>query len=711
MEIWGGIECTINRVGDKFYDELKYQGYYSRKDDLSLIAELGITKIRYPILWEKNQPNESDTIDWSFIKEQVNFLKDKNIDIIAGLVHHGSGPDFVNILEESFAVKLADYARKVAEEFPSIKYYTPINEPLTTSRFCGLYGLWYPHKFDDRSFLRILYNECKGTALAMQAIRSINPNAQLVHTEDIAKIHSTPKLAYQANFENKRKWIGIDLLCGKVNENHDLYKFLLKNGITNYELQYFIDNPCPPDILGFNYYITSERYLDERTSIYPLHTHGSNGRDSYADIEAVRSGDIEADGPVKLLKAAWERYKIPMAITEAHLHCGREDQLRWINYILDAAKELKLEGIDIRGITIWSLLGAYGWDQLLTTEKRNYESGVFDVRAGSPRATAIAKMIKSIVRTGSYEHPVLGQSGWWLRPDRVQYPTPSKQNQVKDTSNLILIIGATGTLGKAFSRICNERNLNYVALNRSQLNFGVIDEIELAINNYKPWAVINAAGFVQIEDAEHHHDDCFLSNTIGPVNLALSCKKHGIKLLTFSSDQVFDGKKNEAYVEYDDVNPLNLYGLSKAKAEKEVLEGHADSLIIRTSELFSPWDAEGFVNGIMLSLQNNKQIDVADDLFVSPTYITDLINASLDLLIDDESNIWHLANQGSVSWLDLAREIASRKRYNSALLVPKPYAELNYSAIRPTYSALSSDKGLFLPSLENALDRYFLAID
>jgi dTDP-4-dehydrorhamnose reductase len=707
MEIWGGIECTINRVGEKYFDQLTYQGHYRRKNDLELLKDLGIKKLRYPILWEKHQPTKDQIIDWSFIKDQVAYLKKNNIDIIAGLVHHGSGPAYVDIRNEDFAVGLAAYAEKVAKEFPEIEYYTPVNEPLTTARFCGLYGLWYPHKKDGVNFVRILYNECKGTAMAMQAIRKINPQAKLVHTEDIGKTHSTPKLAYQAEFENKRKWIGLDLLCGKVDTDHYLYQHLIEQGLTASELSYFIENPCPPDILGFNHYITSERYLDEQISVYPKHTHGNNGKHVYADVEAVRSAGAVLDGPIKLLNEAWQRYHIPIAVTEAHLHCGREDQLRWLKYIVEAANTLEKDGVDIKGVTMWSLFGAYGWDKLLTTEQRNYESGVFDVRTGTARPTEIAKFVKCIATGGRYAHPVLDQAGWWLRPDRVLYPKPGAQNQVNNTSNLILIIGSTGTLGAAFSRICSERNLNHVALNRLQLNFGAVEEIEAAINKYKPWAIINAAGFVRIEDAEYQKDDCFLSNTIGPVNLALCCKRHGIKLLTFSSDQVFDGKKNDAYTEFDDVNPLNLYGISKAQAEKEVLKEHADSLIIRTSELFSPWATDGFVNNILSLLRENKEVDVAEDVFVSPTHITDLINASLDLLIDDESSIWHLANQGTISWADLARDVAFRGRYNASLLIPKPYAELHYNAIRPTYSALTSDKGLFLPTLENALDRFF----
>ena len=109
------------------------------------------------------------------------------------------------IVDEDFPRKLAEYASKVAIQFPWIKYYTPVNEPLTTARFAGLYGFWYPHLKDEFHFLTMLLNQLEGIVLSMKAIREINPDAQLVQTEDIGKTHSTPLLQYQADFENHRR--------------------------------------------------------------------------------------------------------------------------------------------------------------------------------------------------------------------------------------------------------------------------------------------------------------------------------------------------------------------------------------------------------------------------------------------------------------------------------------------------------------------------
>ena len=134
-EIWGGIECTINRVKHEFFDQLEYAGHYEREEDIEHIAELGIRKMRYPILWEKHQPDKDSDIDWTWTDKRLHLLRDKNIDIIAGLVHHGSGPSFTDLEDPQFPYLLADYAKKVAERFPWINYYTPVNEPVTTARF------------------------------------------------------------------------------------------------------------------------------------------------------------------------------------------------------------------------------------------------------------------------------------------------------------------------------------------------------------------------------------------------------------------------------------------------------------------------------------------------------------------------------------------------------------------------------------------------
>ena len=99
------------------------------------------------------------------------------------------------------------------------------------------------------------------------------------------------------------------LYCGRFDKEHKLWKYFTKFSIPEEDFNFFLNNPCPPDIFGFNHYLTSERFLDHRTQLYPPHTHGGNHRHSYADVEAVRVELDEPTGIEVLLKEAWERYK------------------------------------------------------------------------------------------------------------------------------------------------------------------------------------------------------------------------------------------------------------------------------------------------------------------------------------------------------------------------------------------------------------------
>ena len=399
IEIWGGIEGTINRVRDAFHDQSEYSGLYTREGDIDRIASLGIKMLRYPVLWEKHQPTIDTFIDWTFVEKSLTRLKELNVEPIAGLVHHGSGPMFVNFFDGSFEKGVENYARLVAEKFQWLEYYTPINEPLTTARFCGLYGHWYPHEANNLSFYKILLSELRATVMAMRAIREINPHAKLIQTEDLAKAYSTPLLKYQADLENHRRWISYDLLCGRVNKEHPFYNYLIKTvGLTEEELDYFQENYCLPEICGFNYYITSERYLDEDLSKYPKKFHGGNDTHTYADIHTVLVQLNEESGPSLLLREAYEHLQLPIAVTECHLRSTREEQMRWFNEMWETVNDLKKNGVDIRALTAWALFGLHGWNKLVTKPWGTYEPGVFNVRTGQPRSTALARLIKVLTK-------------------------------------------------------------------------------------------------------------------------------------------------------------------------------------------------------------------------------------------------------------------------------------------------------------------------
>jgi dTDP-4-dehydrorhamnose reductase len=607
---------------------------------------------------------------------------------------------------------LATFARKVAARYPWVTRFTPVNEPLTTARFSALYGLWYPHLRDEASWMRAVLTQVRATRLAMAAIRSVTSNAELVQTEDLGKTHSTPRLGYQADFENERRWLTYDLLTGRVLPGHRMYEHARSVGVSEMEIADAVGNGCAPDIVGVNHYITSERWLDERLDRYPAGSHGGNGRQRYADVEAVRARAEGAAGLEVMLREVWERYHIPIAVTEVHMGCTREHQLRWLDEAWDAAFTLRDKGVDVRAVTAWGLLGAHDWSSLLTRLDGQYESGVFDIRSPRPRPTALAHMVRGLARDGGYDHPALDEPGWWKRADRLAYGSSREDRSARAARSsmvfprTILITGASGTLGSAFARICGERGLTVCPVSRSQLDVTNADAIAKILHETRAWAIVNAAGYVRVDEAEGDRRSCRRVNVDGAVNVAAACAKYGIGYVTFSSDLVFDGRKRVPYVEGDRPSPLNTYGDTKAEAERRVSALCPDALIVRTAAFFGLWDSANFLTQALAALASGAPHVAADDLQVSPTFVPDLVNTTLDLLIDSERGVWHLANSGAVSWAELARRAASLAGLDASLVQPRPHRDFDFAARRPAYSALGSERGSIMPSLENALERY-----
>lgn len=420
VELWGGIECSVVRIGSAFRNQVVETGHDVRLNDLSLIADLGIRTVRYPVIWETISPHCPHLGDWAWHDARISRMRQLSLEPIVGLVHHGSGPDYARLLGGNFAEGLALHAASVAERYPWVTWYTPVNEPLTTARFSALYGLWQPHLRDESAFFRAVVEQCIATVMAMSAITSVNAHAKLIQTEDIGRIFSTPSLKQQADYENERRWLSLDLLCGHVDSHHPFYSTLIEAGVTERELAYLRDRSPVIDVIGMNHYLTSDRYLDERLPLFPPERHGGNGRESYADIEAFRADLPDADlGPAARLEEVWARYHLPIAVTEVHNGAPPGDQVKWLMEVWKAAHELQALGADVRAVTVWSIFGAMDWNSLLTEENGQYECGVFDVRGTDLVPTLMADAVRALTTAGKWDHPVLSEPGWWQRAERI----------------------------------------------------------------------------------------------------------------------------------------------------------------------------------------------------------------------------------------------------------------------------------------------------
>jgi dTDP-4-dehydrorhamnose reductase len=277
---------------------------------------------------------------------------------------------------------------------------------------------------------------------------------------------------------------------------------------------------------------------------------------------------------------------------------------------------------------------------------------------------------------------------------------------MSSTTQPLLITGGAGTLARAFGQVCRIRGLHAVILDRAALDIAEASSINEALRQHQPWAVVNAAGYVRVDEAETHYARCYRENSTGPRLLAEACALQGVQLLTFSSDLVFDGRKATPYQEIDVAHPLGAYGRSKLLAEQLVLERLSTALVVRTSAFFSAWDEYNFVHHALSAARQGRPFAAADDVVISPTYVPDLVNTALDLLLDGAHGRWHLANQDPCTWAELARLAVRMAGLDEALVQPRPAASFGWAATRPRYSALASVHGALLPSVQSGLHRH-----
>lgn len=418
LDLWGGVECTVNRVEDAFFDQVRRSGHQERVSDLDLFASIGLRAMRYPVLWERTAARDPEAMDFGWSDARLGRLRDVGLRPIVGLIHHGSGPKYTNLLAGSFAPGLARHARAVAERYPWVEDWTPVNEPLTTARFSGLYGFWYPHRHDYSACWHALLNQIDAIRLSMREIRRVNSAARLIQTEDLGYCHATAQMADHAAFENERRWLTWDLLCGLVKPTHPLWPRLVADGLED-RLRAISDDPCPPNVIGINYYLTSERLVDHRLARYPGVRAAADSMVPCVNVDAVRTVAGGLLGAEALVRQAWDRYRRTIAITECHNGSTIEEQARWFYRVWQDATRARASGVAVEAVTAWSLLGSFDWDKMVTRMGGRYEPGVFDLSSGAPLPTDMVHLIRTLASGGvPNDSQRLDAPGWWEREDR-----------------------------------------------------------------------------------------------------------------------------------------------------------------------------------------------------------------------------------------------------------------------------------------------------
>jgi|WetSurMetagenome_2_1015567.scaffolds.fasta_scaffold06498_7 dTDP-4-dehydrorhamnose reductase len=274
----------------------------------------------------------------------------------------------------------------------------------------------------------------------------------------------------------------------------------------------------------------------------------------------------------------------------------------------------------------------------------------------------------------------------------------------------ILITGANGQLGREISGLCRTRNIPFVAADSKTLDITRKKAVRDILCAHSPDVIINCAAYNAVDLAETEWEKAFLVNGTGVKNLALAANEYGCRLVHYSTDYVFDGKKPRPYTIVDQPNPVNRYGESKLLGEMNVRDLCDAYYLIRVAWVFGKGNTANFASKVLEWSRSKKEIAVVDDQVSTPTYTPDLAKATLDLLATDSFGLYHMTNSGSCSRFEWARTILDRIQWKGKLTAAKS-ADFRTAAERPGYSVLDNFGtkevlGYSLPPWQDATTRY-----
>lgn len=286
----------------------------------------------------------------------------------------------------------------------------------------------------------------------------------------------------------------------------------------------------------------------------------------------------------------------------------------------------------------------------------------------------------------------------------------------------LFIIGKTGQLGSDISKNATLSGYDVISPSRQEFDISTIinknnRKFINKLKNNKPDIVINCAAYNNVPESEMNQLYSFNINCIAVKNMADICNQLNIEFISFSTDYVFDGKKGNPYIETDNPNPVNMYGLTKLSGEYASLI-YENTTIIRTCGLYglnstSTKNGKGnFIDNRIKDSKNNTSISIDCSQIVSPTYTKDLSKAVLEL-IDKKNksyNLFHLVNEGFCTWYDLTKEVYNILNIDTEVIPVDRSINNPNSVRRPLFSALKNTRakklGIILSHWREALRNY-----
>jgi len=367
-----GIEDTFvpqERIGQRRLDEYELTQHYEHwREDLALAVEAGAEYLRWGIPWFLIEPKPGE-FDWRWLDEVAAYSQHIGLRVIVDLMHYGTPMWLENeFLNASYPERIASYAREVADRYAGIwDDFTPLNEPVINAIYCGETATWPPYLSGQDGFVKLMIALSRGMVRTQQEILSVNPSARIVSVDAGFRWEGEGSpLAMETLLE--RRFLSLDLTMGLIDDAHPLREYLAIHGVTDADLDWFRANAVVPDVIGVNYYpgFTTVRYVGGIT-------------------EPVEAGTA---GLRDLLTLYWERYQLPIAVTETSRGGSVQSRVEWLGESVAELEELRAQGIPIVGYTWFPFFTLVDWlyrNDLTTPDAWFIHMGLVDLHRGADR--------------------------------------------------------------------------------------------------------------------------------------------------------------------------------------------------------------------------------------------------------------------------------------------------------------------------------------
>ncbi len=318
-----------------------------------MLQRAGIQELRYSIPWHRIEATRG-TFDWNWLDGPLGFMKQQGLRPIVDPLHHTSFPAWLTdgFLHPDFPSLYERFLDRVSDRYPHLRRYTVFNEPLPTTLFCSLTGMWYPHLASDRNFVAMTLQVAQAICRSCRMLRQKNTEIEFIHV-DTAEHHQALDAASSAwvDFVNARRFLITDLVLGRVGSEHKLWRYLTGNGADRTALENLREQPGFIDVLGLDYYIHSEmdwKWSEEQARPNP--------------VAVVQHPKAFAS----IAKQYIHRYRLPVMLSETNIRGTVEERLSWLKFMESQYEDLVGAGHDVRGFCWYPSIDSTDWANACT---------------------------------------------------------------------------------------------------------------------------------------------------------------------------------------------------------------------------------------------------------------------------------------------------------------------------------------------------------